>query len=441
MSIKALSGVIAFLAGAAPTFAAETEIFPGDSFREAVKNLEPGDTLVVHAGTYPHSDRIAIDARGTRDRPVLITGAPGEARPTIRLIETGHNAVEISGASYVTIRGLEITAPGMRGADGIHMKGGPSHITIEDNVIHDVAVGINFRSSMHHIITRGNEIYDTRGTGEGLYVGCHDGSCSVTHSIIEQNYIHHTLDAKQGDGIEIKLNSHSNVVRDNVIHDTRYPCILLYGAGNGNRNVVERNVMWNCGDSGIQAAADVLLRNNVIVSKNSRTLTSQSHNGVSPTNVEVVGNTLVGGSYCLRLRGWGHKTGMIFANNAVYCAGASHFMGSLAGAKIAGNVFEAPVPRFPRDGYTLGRSRGADFVDPTTLDLYPSPDSPLIGAGDAAHALDDDFNGAPRSGSVDAGAYAWAGVTNPGWKVTTGFKGGPGGRPQSFSTDEQYAPP
>ena len=163
-----------------PCHADIIEIFPGQSFELAAENLSAGDTLIVHAGEYTHTNRIAITVQGTAQNPVVIRGADGEARPVIRLTAGGHNTIDISGATYLTIRGLEITAPGIGGADGINLNGNPSYITIEDNVIHDVSVGVNLRSSMHHIFVRRNEIYATNDTGEGLYVGCHTGSCVVS---------------------------------------------------------------------------------------------------------------------------------------------------------------------------------------------------------------------------------------------------------------------
>lgn len=33
----------------------------------------------------------------------------------------------------------------------------------------------------------------------------------------------------------------------------------------GGPNVIERNVMWGCGDHGIQSAADVIIRNNIVL--------------------------------------------------------------------------------------------------------------------------------------------------------------------------------
>ena len=89
---------------------------------------------------------------------------------------------------------------------------------------------------------------------------------------------------------------------------------------------------------------------------------------------------------------------------------------------------------FPGSGYTDGRSEVQDFIDAVGRDLYPTSDSPLLGAGAAAHAVTNDFNGTPRTGGVDAGAYAWTGAQNPGWQVGPGFKDSANPAPElSFS--------
>lgn len=404
--------------------AATVEIFPGDSFETAAEALQPGDTLIVHEGTYTHGNRIAIDVAGTVQSPAIIEGAAGEAKPLIVLTSSGNNVIDIEGATYLTIRGLEITANNLSGADGINMRSNPSFITLEDLEIHDISVGINFRSSMNNITVRRNEIYNTNDTGEGMYVGCHDGSCAVTDSLIEFNWIHDTASADQGDGIEIKRGSHSNVIRDNVIHDTNYPCIILYGTDGNPRNVVERNVMWDCADSAIQAAADTVFRNNILIPGSGDGFTSQPHAGADPRNLEFVHNTIIGGDTCIRLNSWDGKPGMVFANNAVYCPNDSFSIGGTTGVVVSGNVFLPRPGAFPSSGNTDGRSIAQDFLDASGLNVYPTMDSPLIGAGDPAYAGSDDFNGDARSGAVDAGAYAWSGAANPGWTVAAGFKGG-----------------
>jgi len=415
--------VAALPLAATPAIAAEIHVYAGDNFESAAESLQPGDDLIVHAGTYEHSSRLAIRVRGTANEPVVIRGADGEATPVIALTASGQNVIDIDGASHLTLRDLEITANGIGGADGINMRGTPSDITLENLTIHDISVGINFRSSMSNIVVRRNHIYNTNDTGEGMYVGCHDGSCAVSNSIIENNWIHDTTNADQGDGIEVKRGSHSNIIRDNVIHDTRYPCIILYGTEGNPRNVVERNVMWNCQDAAIQAAADTLFRNNILLPGSGRGFASQPHAGVDTNNIEFVHNTIVGGSPCIYTNGWSGKTNMVFANNAVYCSSGNYSFNGVGGVSLTGNVF-APMPgAVSAADNAEGRSEAQDFMDASQRDLYPTSDSALLSAGHSNFLEGEDFNGTARSGVADAGAYAWTGAVNPGWTIAPGFKG------------------
>ena len=102
-----------------------------------------------------------------------------------------------------------------------------------------------------------------------MYVGCNNATCSVTNSVFENNYIHHLRATSDGgnDGIEIKVGSYGNIVRNNVIHDTtigkRFPGIFVYGGG-APANVVEGNVIWNAGEA-IQVVSDAVIRNNLIL--------------------------------------------------------------------------------------------------------------------------------------------------------------------------------
>ena len=409
------------LAGA-PVHAAQRELFPGSSFETAVESLQPGDTLTVHAGTYDGTGRISVTVPGTAAQPVLVRGAAGEVRPLITRPagSTAQNTINIEGASYLTIAGLEITGNG----DGINMSLNPHHITIEDCDVHHVDVGINFRSSMHHIVVRRNHVHDTGAdgnTGEGIYVGCNDGSCAVSESVIEDNWIHDTLLASQGDGIEIKLGSWGNVVRDNVIYNTKYPGILLYGTMGNARNVVERNALWNCGDSGIQAAADAVIRNNLILESPGNGFSSQDHNGVTPNRIEFVNNSVVGGAPALRLSNWANKQGMILANNAVYSSGG-YSVGDLTGVVVTGNVVYPATTALPSTGAVTGYGTSVDFVNAAARNVYPSVNSKLLDIANAVYAPADDFNGTARAGTPEAGAYTWTQSANPGWPVAPGFK-------------------
>lgn len=416
----------------APTpYAAIIEINEGDSFEAAVEALTPGDTLIVHEGTYSEGGTLNIRVKGTASEPVVVKGADGEARPHITRPANAstQNTINIDGASYVTIKGLEISS---NGGNAIKMINGVSYITLEDLDIHDIDVGIRVKSAdvtndSHHLTIRRNHIYrigEGGGHGEGMYVGCNAAACVVRDSLIEGNWIHDTLQASQGDGIEIKRGSHSNIVRNNVIHDTNFPCILIYGTEGSPRNLVEGNVMWNCGDSGIQAAADAVIRNNIILASPSRGFNSQDHQGVTPNNLEFVHNTVVGGAPCLKLADWSNKQGMVFANNAIYCESDNSGISGLTDVVVSGNVVVPSISQFPSGGYTVGRSVDVDFIDAVGRNVYPTADSALIDAGDPSYVTGVDFNGTPRTGTPDAGAYTWTTEQNPGWTVAPGFKDG-----------------
>ena len=388
----------------ATSWAEVKEIFPGNSFKGAFESLGPGDTLIVHEGTYSESGaRIRISAKGTETQPIIVKGANGEARPLITrpVSSTPQNTINIEGATYVTIRHLEITGNG----DGINLSGGPHHISIEDNEIHNIDVGINFRSSMDSIFVRHNHIYNTSVTAEGMYVGCNYASCAVSNSIIEQNWIHDTR-GSQGDGIEIKYGSWGNIIRNNVIHDANYPCILAYGVTDANidrPNIIEGNVVWNCGQ-GIVVIADAIVRNNIDIG----TLETQSHEQVPVMrNVTIVNNTVRGS---MPLRGWGGgniPASLSVANNVLY----------------GGSITNQPSAATFSSNRQYSFGTGGIFVDPDNWDFWPASGSPLIGAADAAYAPNKDFNGMSRQSPFDIGAYETESLmSNPGWPIQDSFK-------------------
>ena len=64
------------------------------------------------------------------------------------------------------------------------------------------------------------------------------------------------------------------------------------------------------------------------------------------------------------------------------------------------------------------------FADADSQDYWPAQNSPLIGAADATHVPERDFNGHVRLPPFDVGAYESDGLSvNPGWAIQDGFKG------------------
>jgi parallel beta-helix repeat protein len=258
-----------------------------------------------------------------------------------------------------------------------------------------------------------------------MYLGCNNDACRIANSLIEGNYVHHTNGATviQGDGIEIKDGSYGNIIRDNVIHDTNYPGILVYStAGNGAANVIERNVIWNVNDNTVQMAADVVFRNNIVLGN----VAMQSHQSGSPSNIEFVHNTVISSGNALDVR---DVSGSVqIANNAIYAQGQAIRLisGDLGQVQLAGNVGAGGLSGGSA-GYTDGNGIASDMVNGNfagspPIDPLPAPGSALIGSGDAGHVVAEDFNGTPRSGVADVGAYKFQDGGNPGWQIVEGFK-------------------
>lgn len=429
-----LAGVAVLGLFAVPAHAGIKEVSPGEDAEAIINGLVPGDELIVHGGTYALSGRFGITVVGTAQAPIVIRAGDGE-KPVFSRAAADQNIWDIDNAAYTTIRGLEFSG----GSAGLRISGA-TELTIEGCEVHDtgdVAVRANdagVRYERLRILS--NHIHHTNDTGEGMYLGCNNNACQVANSLIAGNYIHHTNGPTiiQGDGIELKEGSFGNVIRDNVIHDTNYPCILTYAtAGNGAANIIERNVMWSCGDHAIQSAADAIIRNNIILGANATGIAMQVHQSGSPSNLEVTHNTV------LKASGSGIKasgiTGrVVIANNAIFAqsGAAISVSGTLADVTVAGNAGTGSVNGItaPLVAASLSDLVAASFSGAPPNDVFPSATSALAGVGDPAHVVADDFNGTPRAGTADVGAYVHAAGGNPGWMIMAGFKGalvGPGG--------------
>lgn len=433
MSFGGSRGVVVAVAvmawmGVAPPSGASADVFnggPDDDIEGMINALQPGDELVLSGGMYTLTERFSFDIAGTQSAPIVIRARDGET-PHLHRPNANQNIVDIDGAEYVTIRGIELSG----GSAGLRISGA-RFLTIEDCEIHDtgdVAVRANDTGVTYESLRiLRNHIHHTNNTGEGMYLGCNNGGCEVINSLIEGNYVHHTNQASvsQGDGIELKEGSFGNVIRDNVIHDTNYPCILTY-ASNGPANIIERNAMWNCGDHAIQSAADAVIRNNIILSANADGIAMQPHQSGSPSNLVVVHNTVLqadGDAVSLR----GITGSVVVANNALYAQNGRAFFvnGGTSGLVFEGNAGVGGVS----DGSLsiLPGDLDADFVDASfsgqpPMDLFPEAGGALVAAGSDAHVTEDDFNGTLRDGVADIGAYAFSADGNPGWALEAGFK-------------------
>jgi len=405
-------------------------------------SLNPGDEVVLSAGTYSQSSRLSFGSFGTAENRITVRAAEG-ARVVITRPNASQNVMDIEGAQYVTFRGIEIAG----GSAGVRIrpKSGrqPTALTFEDMVVRNTAAG-GFTANQNGttydgLIFRRNEVRSIGGLA-GYYLGCNNGSggstaCVFKNGLVEGNYVH-DLGGGVGDGIQIKDGSYNNIIRDNVVFNTGRGGsvgILVYGTDGNARNIIEGNVIWNSGDNAIQAASEATIRNNIIFSsgRGLSGISSQNHQSAVTGNLTIVNNTVFSrsGDNVLSINHSGALSGpVIVANNALYATqgGRAIRVPSSGDVTVAGNVgIGSDSPSSLSNDSSVWDPTGnllADFGSFASMDAFPIPGSDLIGAGDALYQPDIDFNGVSRNGSNDVGAYVYSSNGNPGWKIIRGFK-------------------
>lgn len=442
---RSLVVVIALAACIAGARAETIRLAPEDDWFSVLagNGLRPGDEVELADGTYTDPRRLEMRHRGTKEAPIAIRAAEG-ARAVIRRPDARQNSIDLAGCRHLALQGLEITG----GAAGIRIRRDedamPEHLVFEDLHLHHVggvAITANEPGTVYkHLVFRRNHIHHTGGHGEAFYLGCNnteDGSIPgyVCRSVIEGNHLHDLRGptVSQGDAIELKDGCFGNLVRDNVIHDTNYPGIIVYGTAGNEPNIIERNVIWTTGDHGIQAAADAVVRNNIIIDPAGDGIHCRDHQGARVGNLQLVHNTIVisgdlrGAAIRVQEPANGKWTGpVVVANNALHAATVLRLPAegpiTLAGNAGSGNVHGRPGVA-PAE-WTGGADPATDFLPPGPAgrSVFPAPGSRLIGAGSHSHAVDDDFNGTPRKATTDAGAYRFDPKGNPGWRIGAGLK-------------------
>src|SRR5581483_8473370 len=162
----------------------------GGTFASLLSGLQPGDTLNLQPGTYPHFT--VGNLNGSASAWITIQG-PASGAPAVIQADPGPccNTVEIASSSYVAVRNLTIDNNGVDGAFGISAKSGAvHHIRIENNVItfsgtvSQQTDGISTKVAAWDWEIRGNRI---EHAGTGTYLGQPDGTAPFVEGVIEGN--------------------------------------------------------------------------------------------------------------------------------------------------------------------------------------------------------------------------------------------------------------
>jgi hypothetical protein len=234
------------------------------------------------------------------------------------------------------------------------------------------------------------------GHGEGMYLGANYGEFIMSESVIALNHIH-DCKGEQGDGIEVKQGSWGNLIAENDIHDTQYPCITVYGTAGKPVNIIERNLCRRSDDSAMQVQGEAIVRNNVLIGGKGSGFASLDHQGKS-LNLQVIHNTIINTGDAFKGSSWNAREGMVLANNILYSRdkSAMNFPKGKEGVSITGNIILGDAPK---QGTTRGRGL-EDFVslswDGEKNDATPTAEAPF-GTADAKYLIETDFKGTGRT--------------------------------------------
>ncbi|MBW2524348.1 MAG: right-handed parallel beta-helix repeat-containing protein, partial [Deltaproteobacteria bacterium] len=200
------------------------------TIQRGVDAAQPGDVILVRAGTYNERVHIQPSHSGTADAYVTLAAYPGEEAVVdgtgISVPDAQAGLITVEG-SYVRVSGFTVQdVAGTASQMGIRTIWGSSHIVIDDNyTIRTASAGIGVWYS-DSVLVRGNRIQDgrTTGTQECLAV---NGS---THFELSFNEVWNTQDWSQRcEGIDVKNGSAVGKVVGNVAHDLPLECFYVDG--------------------------------------------------------------------------------------------------------------------------------------------------------------------------------------------------------------------
>jgi len=271
---------------------------PYSTIQSAADAVQPGDSIVVHDGTYTGFE---LATSGTAAAPITVRT---QGNVTINQPGRTGSGIRLTNVNYVSIDGFQI-----RDISGSDPGGGIS------------ARGATATQPMQGLIVRNNTVVHC--SKSGIYLS------HVNSSLIEGNTI-------SGSGVEhgiylANAGSDNTTIRGNVVFDNTGAGIHFNGdASVGGDGIisglqVENNVIYGNGQNGLNmdGVRDSLVQNNLVYGNGRHALRGyQIDAAAGPRNMKIIHNTFVaatGSSIKLTEDGGG---GHVIFNNILLADGA-----------------------------------------------------------------------------------------------------------------------
>ncbi|MCX7039469.1 MAG: right-handed parallel beta-helix repeat-containing protein [Spirochaetes bacterium] len=392
---------------------------PWKTIGRAAAAIEPGDTVLIAAGTY--RERVRVERSGAPGKPCTFAARPG-AQPIIDgrgiPVAKDEGLFEISGASHIRVIGLHVVNSAQAGI----IAENSSDLVIQGN--HTERTGSSGISAWgcRDVLVDGNEVAHSCSDmwQEGISIAGTKGF------EVRNNLVYNGLPGHKKEGICLKDGSSDGRVHGNRVHHVTAVGIYVDAwdkhtfdidvYGNDVHDILDSGGIMLASEMGgllerIRIFNNVSWRNRycgIVISQNGEKVPHPMR------DIWIVNNTVHG-------NGTGEWGGGILADNpglqsAVIrnnicsrnltfeiAVGYSQDSAVTIDHNLSDGEHEDPSSRmgqFPVTGNPV-------FVAAVTGDFRLSPGSPAIDKGSAAGAPKDDFDGAPRprGAGIDIGAY------------------------------------
>jgi parallel beta-helix repeat protein len=200
--------------------------------------MQPGDTLLLRAGTYPSFE---VTKSGSNGNYLTIQSYNGEHVT----VSGGSSAILLSGKSYIHINGLEVVgATGSYGA-GILIKNSSNNNIVDNSSIHNnrgsQTHGIIIDNSSNNVI-RNNTVYNN------YEVGLKIQNASSGNQLIGNTVYDHVGDPPNSDGIALSGSTCTgNIVQNNTVYGNGDDGIDTWSS---NHQTITGNISHNNGVGG-----------------------------------------------------------------------------------------------------------------------------------------------------------------------------------------------
>jgi hypothetical protein len=289
--------------------AAGTATAPFASLGRAIRQVRPGETIVVRSGRYIVSNAQTIDGkRGTADKPIRIVGEGlpvlvGANRATVPE-QYFRGLVSVVNSSHVSISGLRVENSGSFG----FFIDSSDNVTIEQSQSAGTKLSGIWASSSTKITIVGNDLSAFCDEGQGA--GCQEGLSLETVDGFDVGY-NRVHDAPQvpgitfggGEGIDAKYGTRNGRIHHNVVENM--PQIGIYVDA------------WKP-DRG--ATVNIEVDNNVVRNTNNG-VTIASEQGGQVSDIAVHDNILyTNGYFGVAVSGYGNGPigGVVIDHNTIY---------------------------------------------------------------------------------------------------------------------------